>query len=531
MVQRFTTEAPPARPLHLAVEQIQVFPGDRGPEYYRQGVVDILGRQLALLGKVYLVGPDGPAPDVRVQADVRRKGDSVYLSSRVVDSGREVELADRVFQGTAPEILDLVRQAGRAVAAALGEEFDRVVDFRPLPNPTQDAAALDLYLQARAAAGPETAGGDPRAVHELLRQALNRDARFPWARLLDGQTYLGELRTSQDAELAAPAEESCRAAAAADPALGPAYTCIGDVLLWQGKPLEAADAYRQAIALDTFDLTPQDGLRYAFLDLGLPASAEQTWKDLIAGNPDFWAVYYSLGTYYQDSHRYEEALEQYTRALELAPQNPHVYSYLGTVYFYLGRFEEATVALQKSIDIRPSWGGYYDLGGIYHSLRRFEAAVEAFQSSARLADSIYQSSHSYGRLGWASHWAPGRRDEARLHLARAIELTRRQLELEPDDSDTLILAAVYQALLGNRDESLRSLSRAIDLRPNDAHYFYLASVALNHLGNAEASLDWLRRAVEGGYSTADIRTSVDLENLHPDPRFQQLLRDADVSQP
>ena len=95
----------------------------------------------------------------------------------------------------------------------------------------------------------------------------------------------------------------------------------------------------------------------------------------------------------------------------------------------------------------------------------------------------------------------------------------------------MILAALYQALIGDREASLASLSRAVDLRPNDAHYFYLAGLALNHLGDADASLEWLRRAVAGGYSTAEIRTSIDLENLHTDARFQQLLRDADVSQP
>ena len=531
LYDHFRAPPPPPSPRHLAVQETRVFPGDRGPEYLRLGVINLLRGQLARLRGVQLNGGEGPLPDLVVQVDARQTGEQVHLSARIVDSEGGAELGEDVFQGSTTDLFPLVQRAARSIAHDIGDGLDLAIGYRPAPAPTRDAVAVDLYLQALAATGSGSAPADPARVHDLLDRALERDASFAPAHLLAGQTRLGQFINTRQNLLLTRAESDCRAAREADPELGPAYDCIANVLLQQGRALDAVEAFRRAIELDATHLSPHYGMRDAFLNLGLPETAEQVWKALIRVHPDSWAGYYSLGTYYQNSHRYEEALDQYRQALALAPRHPDLYAYLGTVYFYLGRFEEATVALQDSIALRPSWDAYYDLGGIYYSLRRFGAAVSAFEKAVELADSRYQACHSRGRLGWALFWAPDRRRESRPQLAQAITLSAAQLEAEPGDSDTLILTALYQALAGDREASLRSLARALELRPNDAHYFYIAGLALNHLGDADASLDWLQRAVRGGYSTAEVRTVVDLDNLHHDPRFQQLLREADLSQP
>jgi serine/threonine-protein kinase len=515
--------SPTPSPFHLSVEEGRIFPGDRGPDYIRKGVLDTLTGRLSELSGIYVVGSDGPNPDITIQADARRSGETVGLGFRVLDSERNVELGNGALEGESENLFELVERAARSIVHVVGRELDLVVDYRPGKPPTTDAVAFDLFLQASAAAWAEDRPADGEAVHEILQRALSRDPGFARAHLLQGQTYLEQHRAARGPDLAAEAEKHCRTAAELDSALGAAYTCLGETLRLQERTLDAITAYRRALELDTSDLTPHHGLRDAYLDLGLPESAEQDWQRLIRRYPDFWAGYYSLGTYYQDLERYEEALEQYSRALQLAPRNAEVHSYLGTLYFYLGRFEEATVALQESIEIRPTWEAYYNLGGIYYSLRRFDAAVAAFEQAVQISDSDYEPQ---GRLGWACYWAPGRREEAPTHLRRAITLAQSRLETEPEDSDAWILTALFQAIAGDREPSLESLRRAIDLRPNDPHYFYLAALAANHLGDTDAALDWLQRAVRGGYSTAEIRTIVDFDNLHSDPRFQQLLREA-----
>jgi tetratricopeptide (TPR) repeat protein len=91
----------------------------------------------------------------------------------------------------------------------------------------------------------------------------------------------------------------------------------------------------------------------------------------------------------------------------------------------------------------------------------------------------------------------------------------------------MILSALFHAILGEREQSLAALAIANDLHPNDPHYHYLAALATNHLGDTDAALLWLEKALRGGWSTAEIRNIVDLDNLHDDPRFQQLLREVD----
>jgi tetratricopeptide (TPR) repeat protein/predicted Ser/Thr protein kinase len=356
---RFVDDFPPPPPYYLAVEEARIFPGDRGPDYLRRGLLDSLRGQMTTLEGIYVVGEEGPIPDLTVLADARKSSDTVALGFRLVESGSTITLGDAVLEGDAADLPDLVTRASRTLALTLGEELGPTVSYRAARPPTTDTVAFDLYLQAVAAAEPDDDPADAARVQELLQSAVERDPKFALAHLLAGQQYLRRAPVEPAAGLAATAETRCRAAARADPRLGAAYTCLGEALMLQDRTLEAVAALDRAIELDTFDLTPHLTLREAYLDLGLPDEAERTWSRLVKKHPDYWAGYYSLGTYYQDVERYADSLEQYQEASRLAPREPGIHSYIGTTYFYLGRYEEATVALENSIDIRPTRDAYY----------------------------------------------------------------------------------------------------------------------------------------------------------------------------
>ncbi len=129
----------------------------------------------------------------------------------------------------------------------------------------------------------------------------------------------------------------------------------------------------------------------------------------------------------------------------------------------------------------------------------------------------------HGYLGRAYYWAPGRRAEAREPFETAIRLAEMHLAEHPEDSDAMLMTAFHLAGVDRREEALAHLDRALRASPNNSHYFFIAGLIHSRLGNREAALDWLERAVAGGYSIAEIRAVVDLDELRGEPRFKALL--------
>jgi adenylate cyclase len=68
--------------------------------------------------------------------------------------------------------------------------------------------------------------------------------------------------------------------------------------------------------------------------------------------PSYW-YYYNLGTCYQQKGQYEDALKEYKKALQLAPQAPHVHGALAITYILLGREEAAQASAAKSLELFP----------------------------------------------------------------------------------------------------------------------------------------------------------------------------------
>lgn len=513
--------APPLVLPHLAVTELRRFSGEVGPEYYRSGLVAALAERLSGLQGVWVLPPGStdPLPDLLVEADVRRLSDAVTLQLRVHERQSRRILGSEVLEGSAREPYDLLDRAGAFVAAWLQAEAKLPARYEAGPAPTQDPAAFDLFLRAQDRVTGRRGPPDPQVALVLVRKAIDADPRFAPAWALAGEVlwrrYL-ETRTPKNLDDTA---EACRQASEIDPELAAAHLCLARVRQVLQNPIEAQEEYIRAIELQPTSLDAYNDLHQIFLDMGVPQAAERTWQRIIDLHPDYWAGYSFLGTFYYDSDRWPSAAEYYRRALDLAPNNAAVQRELGTANHLLGRYEEAITAYQKSIDIRPNWGGYANLGDLYFLLRRFPEAVESAEQAVQFPEATHVA---FGILGKAYFWA-GRQNEAATAFERAVAQCREQLGRKPDDATAWIWLAYDLAMLKRRKESLEALEKALLQRPNDAHYSYFAALIYNRLGDREQALSRLEQAVAGGYGRAEMRTSVEVENLQNEPRFRALL--------
>jgi tetratricopeptide (TPR) repeat protein len=202
--------------------------------------------------------------------------------------------------------------------------------------------------------------------------------------------------------------------------------------------------------------------------------------------------------------RYDEALADFNRAIELNPDRARVIADRGETYRLAGRFDEALADFNRAIELDPDYTwAIASRGQTYQALRRFDEALADFARAIELdpdRDWVIADRGETYRLA-------GRFDEALADFARA-------LELDPDDGWAIAhRGQTYQALR-RYDEALADFNRAIELDPDQDWYQYLC--ALTHLARGEtaAAATRLAQAVELVQASLTRSSNLDADEIN-----------------
>jgi cytochrome c-type biogenesis protein CcmH/NrfG len=98
---------------------------------------------------------------------------------------------------------------------------------------------------------------------------------------------------------------------------------------------------------------PAQGSAQAPNKVVLDESEVRRLKDLAQKDPSNATPRTQLGNMYFDAERYGEAIEWYTKALELDPTNPDVSTDLGVSYYYENQPDKALTQFRRSLEIDP----------------------------------------------------------------------------------------------------------------------------------------------------------------------------------
>jgi tetratricopeptide (TPR) repeat protein len=136
----------------------------------------------------------------------------------------------------------------------------------------------------------------------------------------------------------------------------------------------------------------------------------------------------SLGSKYYWARRYDEAIEQYNKTLELDPKYPAVHDYLADAYAGKGAYKEAVTAEQKSLSLSGDDEGAAALGrdfaafGYDRAIRnQYQKNLDQLQAASKQAYvSPMYFAFTYARLGDKDHafaWLEKAYDEHQPWLA------------------------------------------------------------------------------------------------------------------
>jgi adenylate cyclase len=228
-----------------------------------------------------------------------------------------------------------------------------------------------------------------------------------------------------------------------------------------------------------------------------------------------------LYLYWEATRENLEAADSASRkAVELAPKLAETHASRGVALSTLRNYPDAEKEFRVAIRLDPGlFEAHYFYGRACLAQGKFKEAIQPFQAAARVRPEDYQALCFLG----AAYTGLGHKAEASSAYARAIEVAKQQLAINPGDVRALYLGAVGWARIGRRKEALAWAAKALALDSKDSAVLYNVGCIYAVLHRPEEALRCLRKVVRSGWRKEWIKNDPDLSSLRGNAEFQRLL--------
>jgi tetratricopeptide (TPR) repeat protein len=208
------------------------------------------------------------------------------------------------------------------------------------------------------------------------------------------------------------------------------------------------------------------------------------------------------------------------RALALDPSLPDALVGRARLFYTQHRYDDAVRDVKRAIELKKDCDGAYNvLARSLFESDRWAEALESIGPALAVNGDDYNVYVPFTNI----YEGLGRSEDAGKLREREIVVLEQQLRDVPEDVRARILLAADYAATGRLDEAGRELQKAVDLRPHDSNILYNAACTYGVMKRKPEAIDMLRRAKVAGYVNTDwIRRDPDLSCLHGEPEFEKL---------
>src|SRR5438309_2281040 len=179
--------------------------------------------------------------------------------------------------------------------------------------------------------------------------------------------------------------------------------------------------------------------------------------------------------------RFEEAIAQGKRAVELDPLSPVINTDLDTTFYYAHRYEESAKQSRMTLEIDPTFFyAHFNLGIALQAAGDLSGAITEYEKAKQLGDDTYVP----------------------------------------------MLCAQAKAYAGDKDAALRMLNDLDKISQHREVVGYCRALLYLSLNNKDEALRWLEQGLKerDGSNISWIKVDPLLDPLHGDPRFEALVQ-------
>lgn len=275
------------------------------------------------------------------------------------------------------------------------------------------------------------------------------------------------------------------------------YNRIGDICIKEHAPEIALDAYKKVLESNPYD---RDALVKiaTLIQTHFPDDCDDAidcYTKLLELEPENDKIYYELGHLYLQKNQSLPAVNAFTIALEKDEENPFYHNSLAFALVQLEQYDDAIEHYQKAININPDpyWTSIVcqALGSVYSEIKNNpEAAVVLFQTAAVLNPESEES-----------HLAMGDTYFSIEDYDNAIKAYCDAIKINPENAKAYCKCGMALWEKDYTEEAIVAYHKAIALNPEYAiAYNNLGVIYLDDIGNVNEAVELFTKAINNNAS-------------------------------
>ena len=218
---------------------------------------------------------------------------------------------------------------------------------------------------------------------------------------------------------------------------------------------------------------------------GEQQQAIEHYTKAIELQPDDGDTYFRRGRAYYATGSYDLAIQDFTKSLDLNPDNAVMYLSRGGAHQRKGELDLAIQDYTKSLDLNPDNAVVYHLrGSAYYSKGEFDLAIQDFDKAVALDPDDAFTYHLRG----SSYYSKG-------ELDLAIQDYTKSLELNPDNAFTYNLRGAAYYSKGELDLAIQDFDKALALDPDNAVTYWSRGSAYYSKGEFDLAIQDFDKAL------------------------------------
>lgn len=270
------------------------------------------------------------------------------------------------------------------------------------------------------------------------------------------------------------------------------YNRIGDICIKEHAPEIALDAYKKVLEANPYD---RDALvkQATLIQTHFPDNYDEAidcYTKLLEIEPENDKVYYELGHLYLQKNESLPAVNAFSMALEKDDENPFYHNSMAFALVQLEQYDEAIEHYQKAININPDpyWTSIVcqALGSVYLEIKNNpEAAIVLYQTAAVLNPECDESQIAIGDTYFSME-----------EYDNAIRAYCDAIKINPENAKAYCKCGMALWEKDYTEEAIVAYHKAIDLNPDYAiAHNNLGVIYLDDIGNTHEAIALFEKAI------------------------------------
>ncbi|MFN7909386.1 MAG: tetratricopeptide repeat protein [Microcystis sp.] len=203
-------------------------------------------------------------------------------------------------------------------------------------------------------------------------------------------------------------------------------------------------------------------------------------------NRNFAMAYYNRGLLYYNQQKYDLALSDYSKAIDINRNDAVAYVNRGILYDDLQKYDLALADYTKAIELNPNYAlAYNNRGILYYNQQKYELALSDYTKAIDINPNFAEAYNNRGNLY----------DDLQKYDLALSDYTK-AIEINPNFAEAYYNRGLLYKNLQKYDLALSDFSKAIEINPNYANAYLGRGGLYAILGQPEkAKIDLQQAAI------------------------------------